>query len=152
LLDNSNYQDNNWFTGFPEADGHFGIKYVESKEKSETRKRSTSESISLKFRLDQRANDKPTSTSMKPFMDDLASFLSCNLKSYTTAKNTGVLSLSVTSINNIKFIVDYFNRYPLIGNKLNDFKRWEIVYNMIISKEHLSVEGRLKIKALINKL
>jgi len=60
---------------------------------------------------------------MKPFMDDLASFLSCNLKSYTTAKNTGVLSLSVTSINNIKFIVDYFNRYPLIGNKLNDFKR-----------------------------
>jgi hypothetical protein len=152
LLDNSNYQDNYWFTGFTEADGHFGIKYVESKEKSETRKRSTSESISLNFRLDQRAYDKPTSTSMESFMNELASFLSCNLNSYKTAKDTEVLSLYVSSVNNIKFIVDYFNKYPLIGNKLNDFKKWEIVYNMIISKEHLSTEGRLKIKTLLNKL
>lgn len=79
-------------------------------------------------------------------------FLSCNLKSYTTAKNSVGLSLSVSSVNNIKSLVDYFNKYPLIGNKLNDFKKWEIVYNMIILKEHLSVEGRLKIKTLINKL
>ena len=152
LLDNSNYQDNYWFTGFTEADGHFGIKYVESKEKSETRKRSTAESVSLNFRLDQRVYDKPTSSSMEPFMNDLASFLSSNLNRYKTAKDTEVLSLYVSSVNNIKFLVDYFNRYPLIGNKLNDFKKWEIVYNMIISKEHLSIEGRLKIKALINKL
>lgn len=152
LLDNSNYQDNYWFTGFTEADGHFGIKYVESKEKSETRKRSTSESISLNFRLDQRAYDKPTSTSMESFMNELASFLSCNLNSYKTAKDTEVLSLYVSSVNNIKFLIDYFNKYPLIGNKLNDFKKWEIVYNMIISKEHLSTEGRLKIKTLLNKL
>lgn len=152
LLDNSNYLNNSWFTGFTEADGHFGIKYVESKEKSETRKRSISENISLKFRLDQRAYDKSTSTSMEPFMSELASFLSCNLNSYTTAKNSETLSLSVSSINNIKFLVDYFNKYPLIGTKLNDFKKWEMVYNMIILKEHLSVEGRLKIKTLINKL
>lgn len=152
LLDKSNFLNNYWFTGFTEADGHFGIKYVESKEKSETRKRSVSENISLKFRLDQRAYDKSTSTSMEPIMSELASFLSCNLKSYTTAKNSVGLSLSVSSVNNIKSLVDYFNKYPLIGNKLNDFKKWEIVYNMIILKEHLSVEGRLKIKTLINKL
>lgn len=152
LLDNSNYQDNYWFTGFTEADGHFGIKYVESKEKSETRKRSTPESVSLNFRLDQRAYDKPTSSSMEPFMNGLASFLSSNLNRYKPAKDIEVLSLYVSSVNNIKFLVDYFNRYPLIGNKLNDFKKWEIVYNMIISKEHLSIEGRLKIKTLINKL
>jgi len=150
LLDNSSYLGNGWFTGFAEADGHFGIKYLESLEKSETRKRSRSESISLKFRLDQRAYDEPTSTSMRPFMDDLASFLSCNVNCYATPQNKEVLSLYVTAINNIKLIVDYFNKYPLIGNKLNDFKRWETVYNMIISKEHLSIEGRLKIRALIN--
>lgn len=89
---------------------------------------------------------------MRPFMKDLASFLSCNLKSYTNNTNLEVLSLIVSTISNIKFIVDYFNRYPLIGNKLNDFKKWEIVYNMIVSKKHLSEEGRLKIRALINKL
>ena len=52
LLDTSNFGDNSWLAGFAEADGHFGIKYVESKPKSETRKRSVSESVSLRFRLD----------------------------------------------------------------------------------------------------
>lgn len=152
LLDNTNYKGNSWFAGFTESDGHFLIKYIESRPKSETRKRSVSENISIKFILDQRAYDKPTSTCMRPFMENLASFLSCNLKSYTNNTNSEVLSLTVSNISNIKFIVDYFNRYPLIGNKLNDFKKWEIVYNMIVSKEHLSEEGKLKIRALINKL
>lgn len=68
LLDTSNFGDNSWLTGFTEADGHFGIKYMDSKPKSDTRKRSVSESVSLKFRLDQRAYDKPTSSDMLPFM------------------------------------------------------------------------------------
>ncbi len=152
LLDNSNFKDNSWFGGFTEADGHFGIKYVESRPKSKTRKRSVSENITLKFRLDQREVDKSTSTCMRPFMEDLASFLNCNLKSYTNNSNSKVLSLSVSSESNIKFIIDYFNQYPLIGDKLNDFKKWQIVYSMIVCKEHLTEDGRLKIKALIKKL
>lgn len=151
LLDNSNSLDNSWFTGFTEADGHFGIKYVEKKEKSETSKRSRSESISLKFRLDQRAYDKSTSTSMKPFMEKLALVLSCNLITYKN-KTGEVLSIYVSSIDNIKIIINYFEKYPLIGDKLNDYRKWKIVYNMMVSKEHLSEEGRLKIRALINKL
>lgn len=63
LLDTSDFTSNSWFTGFTEADGHFGIKYVESKPKSDNRKRSVSEHVSLKFRLDQRSYDKPTSSS-----------------------------------------------------------------------------------------
>lgn len=87
-MSNSNFSDNSLFTGFSEADGYFGgvprtSKYVERKSKSDTRKRSISENVSLKFRLDKRLYDKPTS-SMKPFMENLALFLSCNLKSYTT--------------------------------------------------------------------
>lgn len=61
------------------SDGHFGIKIVESKPKSETHKRSVSENISLKFRLDQRLFDIPNSSLMLPVMEKLASFLSCNL-------------------------------------------------------------------------
>jgi hypothetical protein len=60
--------------------GGGGVKIVESKPKSDTRKRSRSESINLKFRLDQRSFDRPTSSSMLPLMEKLASFLSCNLK------------------------------------------------------------------------
>lgn len=31
LLDLSDFTKNSWLTGFTEADGHFGIKYVERK-------------------------------------------------------------------------------------------------------------------------
>ena len=149
-LDNSTYLENSWLSGFTEADGHFGIKYVDKREKSEM-KRSRSESISLKFRLDQRAYDKYTSTSMKPIMEELASTLSCNLITYKN-KTGEVLSIYVSSFDNIKTIINYFDKYTLIGDKLNDYYKWKIVYNMIRSKEHLTKEGRLKIRDLINKL
>jgi hypothetical protein len=73
--------------------------------------------------LGQRLFDKPTSSSMKPFMEDLALFLSCNLKSYTNNKNSVILTVSVSSLDSVKFLVNYFNRYPLIGDKLIDFKK-----------------------------
>ncbi len=151
LLDTSDFLNNSWLTGFTEADGHFGIKIVESKSKSETRKRSVSENISLKFRLDQRSYDKPNSSSMYPIMESLASFLSRKLNIYTIDPHSNpreVLSLSVTGINYLEFIVNYFNKYPLIGVKGTDFKHWEVVYHMIISKEHLTEAGRLKIRAI----
>lgn len=53
LLDTSEFLKNSRFTGFTEAAGHFGLKIIENKPNSETRKRSVSDSISLKFRLDK---------------------------------------------------------------------------------------------------
>jgi hypothetical protein len=152
LLDNSNLLNNSWFTGFTESDGHFGIKYTEKKTKSDTRKRSVSESVTLKFTLNQRLFDKSTSSSMKPFMESLAWFLSCNLTSYINNTNSEVLSVNVSSLDSIRFLVNYFNKYPLIGDKINDFKKWEIVHNMMVKKEHLTDKGRLEIRSLIGKL
>ena len=152
ILDYSNLVDNSWFTGFTKSDGHFGVKYIERKAKSDTCKRSVSESVGLKFIFNQRSFDKPTSSFMRPFMESLALFLSCNLKCYTNNKNSEILSVYVSSLESVKFLVNYFNKYPLIGNKLNDFKKWEIVYNIIINKEHLTDKGRLKIRSLIFKL
>lgn len=152
LLDDSNLLNNSWFTGFTESDGHFGIKYTEKKTKSDTRKRSVSESVTLKFTLNQRLSDKPTSSSMKPFMESLALFLSCNLTSYINNINSEVLSVNVSSLDSINFLVNYFNKYPLIGDKINDFKKWEMVHNMMVKKEHITDKGRFKIRSLIGKL
>ena len=150
LLDTSSFGDNSWFAGFTEADGHFGIKYVESKPKSDTRKRSVSENVSLKFRLDQRAYDKPTSSDMSPFMENLALFLRCTVKSYNSNKShSEVLSLSVASIDNIGLLINYFEKYPLLGEKWDNYNKWSTVYYMIISKEHLTKKGRLEIRSLI---
>ena len=76
------------------------------------------ENITLKFRLDQRSFDVPTSSSMLPVMETLALYLSCNLKTYrikTKSTSTEVLSVSVTSIAKIESIINYFNQYPLLG-------------------------------------
>ena len=88
---------------------------------------------------------------MKPFMESLALFLSCNLTSYINNTNSEILSVSVSSLDSVTFLVNYFNKYPFIGDKLNDFKKWEIIYNMLIKKEHLTDEERLKIRSLIGK-
>jgi len=59
---------------------------------------------------------------MKPFMEELAFFLNCNLTTYEN-KTGEVLSLYVSSIDNIKIIINYFDKYPLIGDKLNDYNK-----------------------------
>jgi hypothetical protein len=59
---------------------------------------------------------------MKPFMEELALCLSCNLNTYKN-KTVEVLSLSVSALDNIKIIMNYFDKYPLIGDKLNDYDK-----------------------------
>lgn len=148
ILDKSNLLYNSWFTGFVEADGNFYIKITESKPKSETRLRSISENISLRFRLDQRLYDKPTCLTMLPIMEEIAKCFLCNLSEYKTLKSGQVLSISVTKISKLKIVIGYFNVYSLLGIKYNDFLDWNKVYQMVINKEHLTLEGKQKIKLI----
>ena len=98
-----------------------------AKSKSETRKRSSSESVHILFRLDQRYHDIPTNSSMSPIMDFIASYLECNVLTYKYKtldpnKTREALSLNVTSPSKLKVLIDYFNVYPLRGTKYKDFK------------------------------
>ena len=56
-------------------------------------------------------------------MEEISQFLSCKLSVYEGNK-TKILSLSVVSIEKLKFVIDYFNKYPLLGTKYKDFKDW----------------------------
>lgn len=148
-LDTSSIGSNSWFAGFTDALGHFGVKIVEAKPKSDKRKKSISTNISLKFRLDQRSYDRPNKASMSPIMKNIAIFLSCVLKTYLLKPSLSeVLSLSVQSIEKIGFLIDYFNKYPLIGVKAKNFNCWKEVYNLILTKQHLTEQGRLKIRLI----
>ena len=147
-IDESNILTNSWFTGFTEADGSFGVKIVESKSKGDNKK-SVSSNISLKFRLDQRLIDKKTSLSMESIMENIAQSLSCNLLTYKKSKSDdNILSVYVSAIDKVKILVDYFNIYPLLGIKNKNFKDWEKVYYMILSKEHLTEKGIIEIKLI----
>jgi LAGLIDADG endonuclease len=72
----------------------------------------------------ERAHDRPTSSSMLPFMEKLAFFLECPVKTYSSNKTqTEVLSLTVSAIGKLELLVNYFDKYPLIGDKVNDYKK-----------------------------
>ena len=141
---------NSWLTGFIEGNGQFGIKIVEAK--SDTRKRSVSYIISTIFRLDQRLIDKKTSLSMLPIMEDISKVLSCNLLTYVNKHNTKVLSLSVTSLDQAKVVINYFNIYPLLGTKKTDYVNWVQVYRLIVDKKHLTFKGRSEIKLIRSRI
>jgi len=152
-LASSQLFSNSWFAGFVESYGHFGVKSIIAASKSETIKRTQSESIHILFRLDQRAIDIPTNTSMLPLMEFIGSCLDTSVLTYkykTLRPNiiSNVLSVSITSPAKLKPIIDYFNKYSLRGVKQKDFQDWEKIYNMILSQEHFTEAGRTKIKAL----
>lgn len=88
-------------------------------------------------------------------MEKIANFLSCNLitvkkKSKTPLKLEAIdiLSVEIAGLSKIENLINSFNKYPLLGIKLLDFKDWNLVYSMIKNKEHLTESGRLKIKRI----
>jgi hypothetical protein len=92
---------------------------------------------------------------MFPIMAQISKFLTCNLltiKRYLNLplklKSVDMLSIEVSALKKIEIIINYFNKYPLLGIKQLDFKDWELVYNMIKNKEHLTESGRIKIKSI----
>ena len=91
---------------------------------------------------------------MKPIMQILADQLDCNLLTfnYSPNKKTNeireVYSVSLTSPKKLLLLIEYLNKYKLIGSKYRDFKDWEKVYYMIISSKHLTHTAYLKIMSI----
>lgn len=74
--------------------------------------------------------------SMLNIMEILAKFLDCKLSIFET-KTGKVLSLNVSSIDNIGSIINYFNKYLLLSDKNNDFENWNKIYYMILEKKNI---------------
>jgi hypothetical protein len=86
LLDLSKINSNSWFTGFTDAEGYFGIKFLEADPNSKTR-RYRYPQIGLVFRIDQRSFYRSTLSSMSSIMEKFSNFLSCNLITVKKKKN-----------------------------------------------------------------
>jgi hypothetical protein len=65
---------------------------------------------------------------MKPLMENLAGQLNCNLLSFNSILNRKinelrkVYSISLTSPIKLLPLIEYLNKYKLLGNKYKDFK------------------------------
>ena len=56
--------------------------------------------------------------------------------------------LQVSSIKDIKLIIEFFDRYPLITQKYGDYVLFKKAYELINNKQHLTMDGLLKLIAL----
>ncbi|OTA47418.1 hypothetical protein K449DRAFT_299271, partial [Hypoxylon sp. EC38] len=56
-----------------------------------------------------------------------------------------IYELQVSSIKDIKLIIEFFDQYPLITQKYGDYVLFKKAYELINNKEHLTLNGLLKL-------
>jgi len=54
----------------------------------------------------------------------------------------------VESIKELQVIVDHFDKYPLITQKVSDYLLFKQSFELIKNKEHLAIEGLNKLVAI----
>ena len=73
---------------------------------------------------------------------------------YITQHGKNTLQYRVKSIKDLNLIVEHFEKYPLITQKLGDFILFKQAWTLVTAKEHLNLEGLRKIvsiRAVLNK-
>lgn len=71
--------------------------------------------------------------------------LSLNVKLHIReriSKKNSYYIIRVENQNAIKFLIRYLDNYPLLSSKQLDFLSWKFVFNEILNKNHMTVEGR----------
>lgn len=124
----------NWLAGFTDGEGCF---YVNTK-KANT---STGYQIIMTFSISQHIRDEELLTKIKDYLD-------CgNIEKVSTRPTSATIVVyKFTSIK--EKIIPFFCKYPLQGVKSLDFKDFCRISNILVTKEHLTLEGVKKIKSL----
>ena len=124
--------NNSWFAGFTDAEGCFNV-YISKSNKV----------ISLRFIVDQKYG--------LPLFNQLKDILGSG--SIYTRKNHNY-RFTITNINKLPLIIEYFHLYALRSKKQKAFEKWKVIYNCVLNKEHLTAKGMVNLKELslfINK-
>lgn len=127
--------DPNWLNGFVSGDGCFFVKIYPAKTKLK-------EAVMLFFQVTQHIKDE-------------ALLRSCS--TYLNCGRVAVLSNSVqwhvTKFSDITdIIIPFFNKYPIIGVKYQDFKDFCLVSEIMKNKGHLTQEGLKQIHKIKDRM
>nr|QBM09683.1 hypothetical protein [Dactylella sp.] len=137
---NENYTilDPHWVAGFTSGEGCFNV--VISKSSS-----SGKFNVRLRFIISQHSKDEK-------LMNSFITYFNCG---YLEKANDGMVYFKVTNVkDNFEKIQPFFNKYQLDGIKVNDFKDWCKIAELVINKSHLNNEGLdqiIEIKKGMNK-
>ena len=147
IRDTSTLFSNGWLAGFLDADSGFKIRYTHERRNPITKRIIVKHRIALSLVIEQRQHHPITQESYEPIMTELASTFGVPLKVRKHGKKE-YWCVEISSLDKIKTIIDYLDRYPLLTSKFLDYQDWKKAYFMLQRKEHLTKEGKAKLLAL----
>lgn len=142
-----NLNEDSWFSGFVDADGSFSIQHTKLENNNKKRK------ISCRLRIEQINIDPISKISYGDCLTYIANFLNCNLNTRKQVHtNNEYYIIAASSRKSLEIITSYFKLFPLYSSKYLDYKDWEEAVNLILSNNHYSQEGIIKIDILKNNM
>lgn len=121
-----------FITGFSDAESSFFITLIKSN------KSATGYYIQLCFQIGLHKKDMYLLELVKSY------FGVGNIQSQINNLNV----YRITSFKDLAVIISHFNEYPLITKKRADYELFQLAFNMINRKEHLTTKGFMKILSL----
>lgn len=135
----ANLNINPWFIcGFTDGEGCFSVSIIENKEFK------TGKRVLPSFQITLHKKDKP-------LLEQIQSYLGVG-KIYK--QGSELIQFRVQSLKDLKVVIDYFDKFPLITEKWADCFLFKKILNLMLEKEHRTLEGLYRIiaiKASINR-
>ena len=124
--------DPNRISGFTSGEGCFHVRIKNSK------KSKLGVQVSLLFKITQQERDKDL---MESFID----YFNCG----SISKNSTWIDYTVVKQEDLIFkIIPFFDKYKIVGVKLQDYIDFKKVAELIRAKDHLTTSGLTKIKEI----
>ena len=124
--------DPNWIAGFTSGEGNFSVRVFNSASHA------IGYQVQLRFQITQQSRDKF-------IIERLISYLGCGYIS----ERGDIVDFHVTKFADITDkVIPFFEKYPVIGVKLENYKDFCKVAKLVSDKKHLTVEGLEKIRLL----
>lgn len=134
-LDNTPLNSNAWLAGFSDADSSFLIKF-------------TNKQVQLGYVFDiqqsYQRKDETRSGSYFDIINKIAIYFNCRLISYIRFRENYkdkyyyYYNIRVCNINNIKLVIEYFDKYSLLSSKYINYKDWSNLYKFCINQKSFS--------------
>ena len=120
-----------WITGFVSGEGTFDVKIYKSKT-------IIGYAVQLRFRIPQHERDKKLMELLIKYFD------SGLIENHSKFPAVSLVIVKFTNI--VEKIIPFFDKYPIQGEKLNDYLDWCKIARLIKNKSHLTNEGLISIK------
>lgn len=132
--------DANWITGFTDGEGCFHVSI------NRIIGMSLGWQVLPEFRIVQHEKDEAVLYKIKDY------FGFGDVKINRTDSHGTRKEFRVRGIDNLNKLIEFFNKYPLSTSKVNDFKIFSEIIQLMNNKEHLTKEGLDKIAKLISEM